>query len=135
MRILVIEDNPEISDLIRMGLDGIQEEQVFVQNALTLERAINALIQRRFDIICYDPSSIYELSPIEGFNRLRKVAPETPIVAISGAYDHQLNVALSEIGTRYIPKSGLVAGALYSLLLINEQAFKSKIVINLNVGE
>ena len=94
IRVLLVEDNPGDARLIREGLEDAERtspDQVRFDLLLAtrLSDAVEVLQHERLSVILLD-LTLPDSSGIETFDRVRAVAPQVPIVVISGLTDDRL---------------------------------------------
>ena len=114
-QILLIEDNPDHSELIIRSLSqGLG--RVKIHHADRIKKAFELLEQRTFDLILSD----YYLPDSRGeahITRLAKIAPETPIIIITGQGDEKTAARSIKAGADdYIVKTRAALKALPRIL-------------------
>jgi PAS domain S-box-containing protein len=90
VRVLLVEDNPGDAQLVEIMLSEAGSSAGFeVAHAGTLGEALGRLAEASFNIILLD-LSLPDLSGLETVSRMRKAAPRTPIVVLSGYDDEEV---------------------------------------------
>lgn len=104
IKILLVEDNPADADLLAELLEvsvGVEWELVSVE---FLHSAIAHLSKQPFDIVLLD-LSLPDSHGLETLTRLRKVAPDTAMVVMTGMDDEALGLKSVRLGAQdYIVK-------------------------------
>ena len=104
IKILLVEDNPADADLLAELLEvsvGVEWELVSVE---FLHSAIAHLSKHPFDIVLLD-LSLPDSHGLETLTRLRKVAPDTAMVVMTGMDDEVLGLKSVRLGAQdYIVK-------------------------------
>ncbi|KAA3665055.1 MAG: response regulator [Chloroflexi bacterium] len=109
IKILLIEDNPAHARLIRKLLSSVKPTisdppTYELHHAERTERALAYLKTIRFDIILLD-LFLPDSKNLEAFDRISKVAPNIPIIIISGYSDEQLAIKAMQLGAQdYLTK-------------------------------
>jgi len=102
-RILIVEDDPEHADLIRMGFR--KHDEFFLDFASTGEQGLEMIRSGSYDLISVD----LVLPGIGGMDvlvRIRKFDQDTPVVMVSGHGTTELAVvAFENRATKYVVKS------------------------------
>jgi signal transduction histidine kinase len=100
--VLLVEDNPADADLVRTALDAVAE----VTHVERLADAACELEARTPSVILLD-LGLPDAVGMEGLERLRPLAPDTPIVVLTGSgSDSGLGTAAMQHGAEdYLPKS------------------------------
>ncbi|NGX55701.1 MAG: putative diguanylate cyclase AdrA [Chlamydiae bacterium] len=109
--ILLIEEDPENANLYKKFLKR-GEMSGEVTHASSLEEALPLLSQHTFKLII---SALFlsDCSGLETFHRLRKAAPDTPIVILTRPIDEELALKTVSQGAQdYLPKSEITAQSL-----------------------
>ncbi len=105
-RVLMIEDNPSDSDIVRRALEdaGIAT----VETAQTAEQGIRMLSQGEWDLVLVD----YRLpgaSGLDALDRIRQIDPVVPTIVLTGAGDEQLAAeAIRRGADEYLSKDALL---------------------------
>lgn len=104
MKILIIEDNPADVALVRALLDGAASS---MRVARRLSEAATAVSEERFDVALLD-MSLPDGEGLEALAKLRRFAPQLPIVILSGQDDRLLSLAALKAGAQDYQIKGLV---------------------------
>ena len=106
MRVLVVEDNPADAALVRVLLADAPGH--YETTAVTLVRdAVALLAEATFDVALLD-MSLPDAEGVEALARVRRAAPELPIVILSGQEDEALATAAVAAGAQdYLLKSNV----------------------------
>jgi CheY-like chemotaxis protein len=105
-RVLMIEDNPSDSDIVRRVLEdaGIAT----VETAQTTEQGIRMLSQGEWDLVLVD----YKLpgaSGLDALDRIRQIDPNVPTIVLTGVGDEQLAAeAIRRGADEYLSKDTLL---------------------------
>ncbi|MGH9547747.1 MAG: response regulator, partial [Terriglobales bacterium] len=86
MRVLVVEDNPTQSNLVRISL---QRRGMAVQCAKTLHEALDRVREKELDVLLLD-LSLPDSAGIETFYSVREEAAGVPIVVFTGLDDQEV---------------------------------------------
>ena len=90
LRLLVVEDNPDDVELIRLKLDGVASDRGFVIQAV--DRVSTALRRLKgADVVLLD-LGLPDANGIDAVGRLSNEAPEVPIVVLTGRDDSALGL-------------------------------------------
>ena len=89
IRVLLIEDNPGDAELVREGLDGESSVHFHVDWAATLEAGREWLAQGKTDLILLD-LSLPDSHGIDTFRTIRSLAPQLPVVILTGLDNKEL---------------------------------------------
>jgi PAS domain S-box-containing protein len=104
IKILLVEDNPADADLLTELLElsvGVQWELVSVE---FLHQAITQLCTQPFDVVLLD-FSLPDSRGLETLTRLQEVAPDTPMVVMTGLDDEAIALDSVRLGAQdYIVK-------------------------------
>src|SRR5512145_2456896 len=101
-KVLIIEDDPLVRDLLSQTLSGVggYETDVAVDGQDGLDRILDA----DFDVIFTD-LNMPRLNGIEFLKKSRTVRPSTPVVVITGVSEMEIAVnAMREGASDFIPK-------------------------------
>ena len=96
-RMLIIEDNPRDARLIEALLGSAIDDTVAIEKAFTLEEGLARLAAGGIDLVLSD-LNLPDSSPAETLQRLRGVAPEIPLIVLSGEADDGVRQAAREAG-------------------------------------
>jgi len=96
-RVLIVDDNPADRDFVRAALRQEWSELPEISEAFSVAMAVDKLrAEERFDLVLLD----LELSGSKGVSavcEIRKAAPETPIVVLTGNFDKELVLQVGRI--------------------------------------
>jgi len=100
---LLVEDNPADAELIALRLESPQETpaQISVRliHAETIASACATLQKTAVDVIILD-LSLPDASQLEALHRVRKAAPEIPVIVLTGRPDEALAVEALRAGAQ-----------------------------------
>jgi CheY-like chemotaxis protein len=100
-RILVIDDNPEVVDLL---VTCLHEEGYGALGALTSDEGLQLVIPYRPDLVLLD-ITLPEMNGIEVLKRIRSIAPATKVIIVTGSIDPLLAREALELGAlAYVDK-------------------------------
>src|SRR5688572_9579328 len=123
MRILVVDDHPLMTDVLRMVL-GTLDQVAEIKTANDLDAACAIAAAGEFDMVMLD-LGLPGCSGVEAVARWREKFPAVPVVVASGASDPKvINAALDLGAMGFIPKSApgevllqavrlVISGAIY----------------------
>ena len=101
-RVLVIDDNPEVVDIL---VTLLGEEGYRVQSALSSDEGLKLFIQSRPDIVLLDITLAGDMTGVDVLKRMRSIEPTTRVLMVSGAADLTLAREALELGAlAYIDK-------------------------------
>ncbi|MDD1754080.1 MAG: PAS domain S-box protein [Methanothrix sp.] len=102
-RILVIEDDPEHAELIKMGFR--RHDEFFLDFASTGEQGLEMISQCAYDLISVD-LVLPGIGGLDVLVRIRKFDPDIPVVMVSGHGTTEMAVvAFENRATKYVVKS------------------------------
>jgi len=102
-RILIVEDDPEHADLIRMGFR--KHDEFFLDFASTGEQGLEMIRSGSYDLISVD-LVLPGIGGLDVLVRIRKFDQDTPVVMVSGHGTTELAVvAFENRATKYVVKS------------------------------
>jgi PAS domain S-box-containing protein len=102
-RILIIEDDPEHADLIKMGFR--KHDEFFLDFASTGEEGLESIARNPYDLISVD-LVLPGIGGLDVLVRIRKFDPDIPVVMVSGHGTTELAVvAFENRATKYVVKS------------------------------
>jgi signal transduction histidine kinase len=114
--VLLVEDSPSDSRLIREVLDGSKWVHFEVQCSDTLAKALVCLERANFDAVLLD-LCLPDSQGLETFLQVSARVPSVPIVVLSGIEDESLALKAVQQGAQdYLPKSAVDPNADTSLL-------------------
>ncbi len=97
LRVLAIEDNPADARLLKEALKPYMENQFDLVHELTLEQGLRRVSTDEIGLILLDlflPGS----SGLETLERVKEVAPRTPVIVFTGVYADWLAVHSLRLG-------------------------------------
>jgi signal transduction histidine kinase/CheY-like chemotaxis protein len=97
-RILLVEDNPGDAELVREALSSVKD-RVDIAHVDSLAAARTRLAEGRIDVVLLD-LSLPDAMGLEGVERLRAVAPDVPIVVLTGIRDEALGARAVHAGAQ-----------------------------------
>lgn len=102
-RILIIEDDPEHADLIKMGFR--RHDEFFLDFASTGEEGLEMIAANAYDLISVD-LVLPGIGGLDVLVRIRKFDPDIPVVMVSGHGTTEMAVvAFENRATKYVVKS------------------------------
>lgn len=102
-RILIVEDDPEHAELIRMGFR--KHDEFFLDFASTGEEGLESVAKNTYDLISVD-LVLPGIGGLDVLVRIRKFDPDIPVVMVSGHGTTELAVvAFENRATKYVVKS------------------------------
>lgn len=102
-RILVVEDDPEHAELIRMGFR--RHDEFFLDFASTGEQGLEMISGGAYDLISVD-LVLPGIGGLDVLVRIRKLDPDIPVVMVSGHGTTEMAVvAFENRATKYVVKS------------------------------
>ncbi len=102
-RILIIEDDPEHAELIRMGFR--RHDEFFLDFATTGEEGLEMIAGTSYDLISVD-LVLPGIGGLDVLVRIRKLDPDIPVVMVSGHGTTEMAVvAFENRATKYVVKS------------------------------
>src|SRR5687768_13072573 len=105
IKVLLVEDNPGDALLLRETLADTNAAIEWTHDQ-KLASALNRLDQERFDVVLLD-LSLPDSHGIETFHKVRKRAPQAPVVMLTGLDDETTAVeAMSQGAQDYLVKGG-----------------------------
>lgn len=97
MRVLIVEDNPTQSNLLRISL---QRRDLQVDCAVNLNQACSRLLEEpEIDVVLLD-LSLPDSNGIETFYRIRRAAPGIPTVVFTGLDDQEVAIEALKNGAQ-----------------------------------
>lgn len=111
LHVLHIEDDSIDARAFERILGHIYHYDFYLTQVPSLERALSELVQITFDIAFLD-LSLPDASGLESIRRLRQIAPELPIVILSGSRDPEITLQAVECGAQDYLVKGQIDEAL-----------------------
>ena len=100
-RILVIDDNPEVVDLL---VTCLREERYGALGALTSDEGLQLVIPYRPDLVLLD-LTLPGMNGIEVLKRIRSIAPTTKVIMVTASIDPLLAREALDLGAlAYVDK-------------------------------
>jgi diguanylate cyclase (GGDEF)-like protein len=99
MKVLMVEDNSGDVGLVREALVEAGESAIDTVSARTLREASERLAETRFDAVLLD-LGLPDACGLEGLTYIADVAPDLPIVVLSGLHDDQLALQAVQLGAQ-----------------------------------
>jgi diguanylate cyclase (GGDEF)-like protein/PAS domain S-box-containing protein len=97
LKVLLIEDSPGDADLVRERLDGESSVPFHVIWAVTLEAGRERLAQGGIDLVLLD-LSLPDSQGMDTFRSIRALAPQLPIVILTGLFDQEVALQILHEG-------------------------------------
>src|SRR6185503_14366880 len=98
VRVLVVEDNPEDFDILRIYFSKVKHRRYELDNAKGLVEGLEKLRRREHDAYLVD----YKLGPDSGIDFLRRAIQEencqSPIILLTGFGDYDLDMEAMNLG-------------------------------------
>ncbi len=94
-RILIIEDDPEHAELIRMGFR--RHDEFFLDFATTGEEGLEMIANTAYDLISVD-LVLPGIGGLDVLVKIRKLDPDIPVVMVSGHGTTEMAVVPSRTG-------------------------------------
>jgi CheY-like chemotaxis protein len=111
LNILIVEDNPADTDLIREMLPSAGPLQLKVEPVPRLSGALARLERKDIDLVLMD-LGLPDSQGLETFHALRKAAPGIPVIVLSGNDDQELAIAAVRDGAQDYLVKGRIDGDL-----------------------
>jgi two-component system, sensor histidine kinase and response regulator len=99
MKVLLVEDNPGDARLVESALAQSRTDRFDVRTVTRLADAVEALERGAFDAILLD-LSLPDCAPADTVKRVAALAPQSPIVVLTGLDDEQLSRELVRRGAQ-----------------------------------
>lgn len=107
IRVLLVEDNPGDVRLIKEMLQEVKSSTIEITCVIRLEEALEAVTSSPVTIVLLD-LNLQDSTGIETFIRLRDLAPDIPVVVLSGLDDENAAVSAMQEGAQdYLVKSAI----------------------------
>lgn len=112
LRILVVEDSDTDARILAAALDVALDAPLELEVAARLSEAITRLTSQNFDVVLCD-LGLSDSQGLATFRGLRKFAPSTPFVVLTGTSDDELGAEALRAGAQdYLVKGEIQATAL-----------------------
>ncbi|RMF59597.1 MAG: GGDEF domain-containing response regulator, partial [Calditrichaeota bacterium] len=118
IRILLVEDSAGDARLFQEHLRDASDLHTSLLHVQTFSAASETLKQQEFDVVFLD-LSLPDSTGLRTFERLRRVAPETPIILLTGRDDEEFAVKAVKRGAQ----DYLVKGQVDSTLLVRAMRY------------
>ncbi|MBN1698481.1 MAG: SpoIIE family protein phosphatase [Spirochaetales bacterium] len=104
INIILVEDNPGDARLIKEALSESEKIGATIEHVVRMSELIDRFKERTFDLIILD-LTLPDATGLETVRRTNSLAPETPIVVLSGLTDEELAIkAVQEGAQDYLVK-------------------------------
>jgi diguanylate cyclase (GGDEF)-like protein len=111
LRVLLVEDSRADEHIVRLMLDEVDSAPLVLSHVSTLAEARQSLRESQFECILLD-LTLPDADRLEGLEQVRALAPDVPVVVLTGHDDEQLALdSLHEGAQDYLIK-GQVDGSL-----------------------
>ena len=111
LRVLLVEDSRADEHIVRLMLDEVESAPLTLSHVSTLAEARKSLRESQFECILLD-LTLPDADRLEGLEQVRALAPDVPVVVLTGHDDEQLALdSLHEGAQDYLIK-GQVDGSL-----------------------
>ncbi|NPV14898.1 hybrid sensor histidine kinase/response regulator [candidate division WOR-3 bacterium] len=120
LRILLVEDNPGDARLVKETIAEADGGRFEITHLVRCEEATQRLKEESFDVVLLD-LSLPDSKGLETVARVNTVAPQVPIVIMTGLDDEEMAVAVAKMGAQdylvkgHIDSRGLVRSLRYAL--------------------
>lgn len=111
LKVLVVEDNPGDVRLLQEALLDAREGQFELLYAERVDRALQYLVDRPFDVILLD-LALPDSHGLETLTQMTAAAPSVPVVVLTGAREESLSVEAIRAGAQDYLVKGQITGAL-----------------------
>lgn len=102
--VLLIEDDPDFSEMVKLNLESEPATPYSVESADTLAKGLAALEKKKYRALLLD-LTLPDAKEMEGLTRLREQNPDIPIVVITGHSDEKrARAALQKGAQDYLQK-------------------------------
>jgi sigma-B regulation protein RsbU (phosphoserine phosphatase) len=110
--ILFVEDDPVLAGMLEMAFHDADTADFVIGREATLEAAITRLGSREIDVILLD-LNLPDSRGLETFLKIQRVAPDLPIIILSGLDDEALAVESVRAGAQdYVVKGSMSVSVL-----------------------
>lgn len=105
--ILLVEDDPAMAGVLELAFRDADTVDFVIKREATLEAAVAVLRWREIDVILLD-LNLPDSCGLETFLRIQKVAPELPVIILSGLADEALAMESVRAGAQdYLVKGSM----------------------------
>jgi sigma-B regulation protein RsbU (phosphoserine phosphatase) len=106
-RILLVEDDPAVASVLELAFRDADTVDFVIRREATLEAAIALLAWREIDVILLD-LNLPDSRGLETFSKIQRVAPELPVIILSGLADEALAMETVRAGAQdYVVKGSM----------------------------
>jgi serine phosphatase RsbU (regulator of sigma subunit) len=106
-RILLVEDDPALAGVLELAFRDADAVDFVIKREATLEAAIALLAWREIDVILLD-LNLPDSRGLETFSKIQRVAPELPVIILSGLADEALAMETVRAGAQdYVVKGSM----------------------------
>jgi len=109
VNILLIEDNPADSELVRIFLKGVYAGKAALSTTDSLLKGVELLEKKIFDVIILD-LSLPDSWGLDTFNKLHQKHPNTPIIVLTGVEDETMGIDAVKLGAQDFLIKGKIKG-------------------------
>jgi len=99
IKVLLVEDNPGDALLVRMLLEEVGASKLDLTEVGLLGEALERLVEEDFGVVLLD-LSLPDSQGLDTVNQVRVVAPEAPIVVLSGLDDEEMALQALQSGAQ-----------------------------------
>jgi serine phosphatase RsbU (regulator of sigma subunit) len=111
--ILLIEDDPLLPVVLKASFQQAETAEFVIERAASLEAAIALLGSHEIDIVLLD-LNLPDSRGLETFSKIQRIAPELPVIILSGVADEELAVESVRAGAQ----DYFVKGSMSTQLLV-----------------
>ena len=105
--ILFVEDDPELAGALEAALRDADTTDFVIERATTLAAAITLLGSREIDVVLLD-LNLPDSRGLETFSKIQRVAPDLPVIILSGLADEARAVESVRAGAQdYVVKGSM----------------------------
>ncbi len=108
--ILLIEDNPADSELVRIFLKGIYVGKANQVTADSLEKGLKLIESTTFDVVILD-LSLPDSWGLDTFSKLHVKIPDIPIIVLTGIEDEKIGIDAVKMGAQDFLLKGKIKGS------------------------
>ncbi len=98
-RILFVEDDSQLAGALEMAFRNVDTADFVIEHTTTLGEAITLLGSREIDVILLD-LNLPDSRGSETFLKIQRIAPELPVIILSGLADEALAVEIVRAGAQ-----------------------------------
>ncbi|MFH0799824.1 MAG: hybrid sensor histidine kinase/response regulator [Pseudomonadota bacterium] len=99
LTVLLVEDDPEDAHLVKRGLAKAEGMSCEVHHAASLREALERIAQGGIDVALVD-LSLPDSSGLGSFKEIHRLAPEVPVIILSGLSDRETAVQVVQMGAQ-----------------------------------